>query len=159
MQQKLGEFAMASSGTKVEVAPGVNVVKGVPPADARWKRTYDEPMVSRAVPHTIAYLYLALCIGDCIYSDVLEPTRRTLRHAMAGDETADETWSFAPMRSTTPPEPKHGLGIVRAEDGGLLVHVGLFRDYVWRVPFAGVSLPGAAPFYLLDLATGQESFS
>lgn len=159
MKQKLGEFAQAPAGAKIEVVPGFTVVKEIPLANAGWKRTYVEPLVSRGVPLAIAYLYLALCIGDSIYGELLEPTRSALRNAMAGDETLEETWPFAPMRPAAPPEPKHGLGIVREEDGSLSVHFGLFREYVWRVPFAGVSLQGPAAFYLLDLTTGKESFS
>jgi len=159
VSEKLRAFHEAQAGATIEVAPGFKVVKGISLENADWRRTYDEPLVSRAVPLAIAYLYLALCLGASIYDERLEPTRRALRDAIAGDDALDGIPPFDPMRSTAPPEPKHGLGIVEAEDGSVLVHVGLFREYVWLVPFPGVALPAAAPFYLLDLTTGEESCS
>lgn len=156
VKTKLGEFAEAEQGTTIEVVPGLRVVKRVPLSEFDWKRTYDEPIVSRAVPLGVAYLYLALCIGGHIYDDALEPTRVALREAMAGDKTLENTWPFTPMRTEAPPEPKHALGVVQ-EDDAVLVKVWFFRQYLWPVRFPGVKLRGTEPFYRLDLVTGEES--
>jgi hypothetical protein len=158
VKAKLSEFAEADAGATIEVTPGFKIVKGIPLNDANWKRTYDEPLVSHAVPLAIAYLYLALCLGTSVYDERLEPTRKALRDAMAGDRTLDERPPFQRMRSKAPPEPKHALGIIEC-DGVVLVHVGLFREQAWRVPFPGISFGAWAPFYLVDLVTGEESIS
>lgn len=156
VKEKLTEFAVAEDGTRLEVSPGLAVVKALPLAEDEWQRSYNEPIISRAVPLGIAYLYLALCIGGHIYGKALEATRDALRTAMAGDKTLEETWPSKPMRAEAPPEPRHALGVVQ-EDDGVLVNVWFFRELVWPVRFPGVRLRGADPFYLLDLTTGEES--
>jgi hypothetical protein len=153
---KLAAFAAAARGSRFEISPALTLVKGEPTSALDWRRTYDEPMASRAAPLVIAYLYLALCIGGHVYADALQPTRDALLAAIAGDDTLETTWPFPPMRTKAPPEPKHALAVEQEHDG-VLVKVWLFKELHWRVPFPNVRLRGVAPFYLLDLTTGEES--
>lgn len=155
IKEKLSGFAKAVDGERVDVVPGLAVVKGVPLDALEWKRTYDVPIVSRAVPLGIGYLYLALCIGGHVYGTVLEPTREQLRRAMAGDETLGKEWPFKPMRSKKPPEPRHALAATQEEEG-VLVRIFFFRELVWPVRFPDVVLRGVEPFYLIDLVNGDE---
>jgi hypothetical protein len=154
----LREFVEAEDGTRIEVVPDLVVVKGIPLSELEWRRTYDEPIVSRAVPLGIAYLYLAVCIGDEVYDRPLDPTREALGQAMVDDRTLAESWPFKPMRTAKPPEPKHALAVTQEQDGAL-VKIWFFRELVWPVPFQGVRLRAPAPFYLLDLTTGDESLT
>lgn len=155
VKEKLTEFAEAQDGERVEVIPSLTVVKGIPLDELDWNRTYGEPIVSRAVPLGIAYLYLALCIGGHVYGQTLEPTREELRRAMAGDKTLEKEWPFEPMRSEKPPESRHGLAVVQEEDA-VLVKIFFFRELVWPVRFPEVKLRGVEPLYLIDLVTGEE---
>ena len=156
VRKKVAEFVKADFGASVEVLRSLTFVKGVSPSDGDWKRSYDEPIVSWAVPLGIAYLYLALCIGGHIYGKALESTRVTLRRAMAGEIATTDEWPFEPMRAQCPPEAKHALWVTQETDG-VLVKIALFRECVWPVRFSGVSLRGPAPSYLVDLMTGEES--
>lgn len=157
IQEKLGEFAAAPAGKAIEVTPGFRVVKGIALDQLEWKRTYGEPIVSRAVPLGIAYLFLALCIGDHIYRVELEPTRILLRNAMAGDKRLEDDWPFVPQGyRNTPPLPRHALWAVQ-QDEGVLVNVGFFRATIWPVLFPGVELREPEPFYAIDLTTGEET--
>lgn len=154
IKEKLSEFGKAPDGTRFAF-PGLTVVKGIPLDALEWKRTYDEPIVSRAVPLGIGYLYLALCIGGHVYGKALEPTREELRRAMAGDETLEKEWPFKPMRTNKSPEPRHALAAKQEKDG-VLIRVFCFRELVWLVRFPGVALRGVEPFYQIDLVGGKE---
>jgi HNH endonuclease len=116
---KLSEFAEAEKGTTLEVTPGMRIVKGIPLRELEWERTYNEPVVSHAVLLGIAYLFLALCIGDHVYDDSFEPTRVALRDAVTGDKALEETSPFTPMRTKASPEPKHALSVAQEGDGAL----------------------------------------
>jgi hypothetical protein len=156
VQAKLEEFARAPEGARMQVTPGFTVTKGIPLAEIGFQRSWDDPVAPPLVPLGIAYLYLALSIGGHVYGQSLEPARRALREAMAGDDGAANAWPIQPMRRNAPPEPKHALAVVEEPDG-VVVTIWLFRELVWKVRFAGAALRGLEPFYLLDLISGEET--
>lgn len=147
-------FRQAPTGDRLEVTPEYTVTKGIDFSTLPFRPNLDDPLTPPRVPLGIAYLYLALCLGQRVYDErALDPARQALRAAIAGDDSATLAW---PVRrcGTNKTESKHALG-VKAADGDTLIVIWLFRELVWEVRFPGVTL-NSDPFYLLDLVTGEE---
>jgi hypothetical protein len=81
-------FELASANEWIDVAPGYRVQKHMDLSGVTFKLALTDPIVPLEVPVWIAYLYLALCLGDAVYDAALDPIRTSIRSAIAGDPTA-----------------------------------------------------------------------
>lgn len=149
------EFEQAGPGEWIEVRPGYRIERRINWTDVKFKPSLTDPIVPLHVPVGIAYLYLALCLGERVYDERLAPVRAALLAAMKGDTDAAEAYGAANRHGTRVVEPKHLLR-AKADRGDVQVNVQLFRDLVWPVRFPGVQLRGEQTLYVLDLEHDEE---
>jgi hypothetical protein len=107
------------------------------------------------VPAWIAYLYLALCLGDRVYADELEPVREAIRSAIASDPTTAAALSTNRHSTEAPSEPVYLLRAV-TENDGMRVTVQIFRSLVWPVYFPDVRLEGELTLYQASVTNQSE---
>lgn len=154
-QEFRNEFERAESGELIEVRPGYRIERLIDLADVRFKPSLTDPIVPLHVPVGIAYLYLALCLGEPVYGEELDPVRRALQAVIAGDADAADGYCPAGRNGTRLVEPMHSLRATTEGDAAQ-VNVQIFRDLVWPVRFPGVRLRGEQTFYMIDLERGSE---
>jgi hypothetical protein len=141
----------APVGIRTQIAPGLAVRHGR--ADS-FLAALRRPLAVEENFLAIAFLYLALNVGNAIHSPGFEAVRRTLLgHPGRG-------WSVNPMFAGRLYEPFHGL-VLEGWRSGLTVQIRLFGCLAWLVTFDGLALPeGFTPtWYRLDLDSGEESFA
>lgn len=148
-------FDKAHPGEWIEVRPGYRIQKHIGWSGVGFKPSLTDPITITPLQVSvgIAYLYLALCIGEQVYDPVLQPVRDALQAGLDGDSTAADAYN----------ENRHGTGavdpvhILRAKpDGdGTVVTFQVFRDLVWPVRFPGTANPEQT-LYALNVATGEE---
>jgi hypothetical protein len=136
-------------GIRTQVAPGLAIRHGHSGSvfpDLRRPLATDEGFLA------IAFLYLALSIGDAIYSPGFDSVRSALRGTRKGG------WSVTSLFSGRSYEPFHGLAL-QSWRSGLLVQIRLFGCLVWMVTVDGLALPEdfVPTWYRLDLDSGEES--
>lgn len=148
------EFEQAGPGEWIDVRPGYRIERLIDWSDVTFKPSLTDPIVPLHVPVGIAYLYLALCLNEAVYDEVLAPVRSALQAAMKGGTTAADAYC-ANRHGTRIVEPKHLLR-AKADVHDVQVNVQIFRDLVWPVRFPGVSLRGEQTLYLLDVEHGTE---
>jgi hypothetical protein len=151
-------FEQAAPNEWVDVAPGYRVQKHIDLSAVKFKLSLTDPIVPLEVPVWIGYLYLALCLGDRVYDEVLEPARTAIRAAMAGDPAAAGALSTNRHSTETPSEPVHLLR-ARTEDGATRVTFQIFRKLAWPVYFPSVTLPGEQTLYHTNVTTGSERWA
>ena len=110
-------------------------------------------------PLGIAYLYLALCLGERVYEEpALGPVRESLRRSVDGDHSAArELLPWDRRMGTDVLEPMHTLR-AKAVEGGTQVVLQVFRDLSWPVDFPAVQLGGEQTLYVLDLEHSSENW-
>ena len=149
------EFEQAGPSDWIEVRPGYRIERLIDWSDVRFKPTLTDPVVPLHVPVGIAYLYLALSLGEDVYDDALVPVREALQAAMTGDTAAADSYCQANRNGTRIVEPTHLLR-AKTDDDCVQVDVQVFRDLVWPVRFPGVRLRGEQTLYVLDVERGTE---
>lgn len=114
---------------------------------------YDDPIVPDVTALTIAYRYLAGCVGSLIYEAAFEPIRDAIKSSAL---PADGVWRVEPCW-TRQPEPWHGLAIKEVQPH-VVVYVRLFSDLIWLVHFERIALKSesCAP-YRIELTDGAEN--
>lgn len=147
-------FHDAAPGEWVEVRPGHRVQKHIDWSKIGFKPKLNDPITPLHVPVGIAYLYLAICLGERVYDNTLEPVRKALCMALDGDSAAADALC-ANRHGTRIVETKHLLR-TKPDDGGTLVTFQVFRDLVWPVRFPDVVVRGEQTLYWVDVATGEE---
>lgn len=149
------EFERAGPGEWIDVRPGYRIERSIDWTDVRFKPSLNDPFVPLHVPVGVAYLYLALCLREVVYTDELDPVRRALQDAIAGDTRAADAYCPANRCGTRIVEPKH---LLRAKTDGdaVQVNVQIFRDLVWPIRFPGIKLAGEQTLYMLDVEYGTE---
>jgi hypothetical protein len=115
---------------------------------------YDDPIVPDVTLLSIAYRYLAGCIGSAIYGTPFDAIREAIRtNALA----QDGVWRVEPFW-TRQPEAWHGLAIKETRPQ-VVVYVRLFGDLVWHVHFERIALKtDNCASYRIDLDDGTEHF-
>jgi len=154
-QELREEFEQAEPGEWVDVRPGYRIQRLIDWTDIRLKPSLTDPIVPLHVPVGIAYLYLALCLGELVYADELAPVRSALQEAIAGNTQAADAYCPANRCGTRIVEPTHLLR-AKAEDDAVHVNVQIFRDLVWPIRFPGIKLAGDQTLYVLDVEQGSE---
>lgn len=148
-------FEQAAPGEWVDVAPGYRVQKHIDLSNVKFKLSLTDPIVPLEVPVWIAYLYLALCLGDRVYDDALEPVRDAIRSAIAGDAAAAGALSTNRHSTDTASEPVHVLR-AKTEGGATRVTFQIFRRLVWPVFFPNVTLAGEQTLYQANVTNRHE---
>jgi hypothetical protein len=148
-------FQQAAPNEWVDVLPGYRVQKHIDLSDVKFKLSLTDPIVPLEVPVWIGYLYLALCLGDRVYGDELEPVREAIRAAIAGDPSAAGALSTNRHSTDTPSEPMHLLRAI-TEDGATRVQFQIFRHLVWPVYFPNVTLTGEQTLYQAHVTARSE---
>jgi hypothetical protein len=150
------EFEEAGSAEWIDVMPGYRIHRLVDWSGVSFKESLTDPLVGHEVPLGIAYLYLALCIGQRIYEDTLSVVRDALRSAIEGNPAQARAY-LPPDRSmrTDAVEPQHLLR-AKSDGQGTTVVVQIFRSRVWPVHFSGARLDGEQTLYVIDLERGEE---
>ena len=154
-QELREEFERARSGAWIEVRPGYRIERSIDWTDVRFKPSLTDPIVPLHVPVGIAYLYLALCLGERVYDERLDPVRKALQAAMSGDAEAAEAYCPENRCGTRIVEPTHTLR-AKIDGDAVQVNVQIFGDIVWPVRFPGVALEGEQTLYVLDVDDGTE---
>jgi len=150
-------YDRAAPGEWVDVRPGFEIRKPIAMTGVPFTPSLTDPKLTPLqVPVGIAYLYLALCVGERIYDPALQPVRDALHAALAGDPTAADAFCCANRRSTGIVEPVHILR-AKPDDDSTIGTVQVFRDLVWRVRFPGVANPEQTR-YVPNLETGKEEW-
>jgi hypothetical protein len=113
---------------------------------------YDDPIVPDITLLSIAYRYLAGCVGSLIYGAAFD----AIRDAIMTNALAQEgVWRVEPVW-TRQPEPWHGLTI-RETQPHVVVYVRLFADLIWLVHFEQVALKADdCASYRINLINGTE---
>jgi hypothetical protein len=150
------EFERVRPGDWIEVRPGYRIQRLIDWTEIGFKESLNDPIVGHEVPLGIAYLYLALCLRDKVYTQTLQPARNALKHAIDGDPTA--------ARALLPTDQRMGTGIVeplhllraKQDTDGVVVTLQIFRDLTWPVRFADVTLRGEQTLYRIDLEREAE---
>lgn len=154
-QELREEFEQAGPGDWIEVRPGYRIERLIDWTDVRFKPNLTDPIVPLHVPVGIAYLYLALCLRERVYTDELSPVRDALQAAMSGDTATADAYCPANRCGTRIVEPKHFLR-AKTDGDAVQVNVQIFRDLVWPVRFPGIDLAGEQTLYVLDIEHGTE---
>lgn len=150
-------FHDAAPGEWIEVRPGHRVQKHIDWSEIGFKPKLNDPITPLHVPVGIAYLYLALCLGERVYDIELDPVRKALRTALDGDNSAADALC-ANRHGTRIVETKHLLR-AKPDGGGTLVTLQIFRDLVWPVRFPIIVVKGEQTLYWVDVASGEESWA
>lgn len=148
------EFEQASPGDWIDVRPGYRIERLIDWSDVTFKPSLTDSIVPLHVPVGIAYLYLALCLNEGVYDEVLAPVRSALQAAMKGGTAAADAYC-ANRHGTRIVGPKHLLR-AKTEGHDAQLTVQAFRDLVWPVRFPGVRLGGEQTLYVLDVEHGTE---
>jgi hypothetical protein len=115
------EFDEAEPGTWIDVRPGYRIQRSIDWTKVDFRESLNDPIVGHEVPLGLAYLYLAVCLGDRIYDEALKPVRAALRKSIDGDPTAArELLPLDRRMGTNIVEPVHLLR-AKADSGGVLV--------------------------------------
>lgn len=157
-QELRDEFERASAGDWIEVRPGYRIERLIDWSDVRFKPSLTDPVVPLHVPVGIAYLYLALCLGDRVYTEELAPVRMALKAAITGETAAADAYCPENRCGTRIVEPTHMLR-AKTDGDAVQVNVQAFRDLVWPVRFSGLALAGEQTLYVLDLEHGREQWA
>lgn len=149
-------FVDAGPGEVIEVRPGYRITRDINWTGVGFRDSINDPLVGHEVPLGIAYLYLALCIGERVYDPLLQPVRDALKQAIDGDPSkARELLPLDRRMGSDIVEPMHLLRAKQTDDG-VTVTLQVWRDISWPVEFAGVRLGGKQTLYRLDVEQGQE---
>ena len=149
------EFEQAGPGDWIDVGPGYRIQRLIDWTDVRFRPTLSDPIVPLHVPVGIAYLYLALCLRELVYTDELAPVRSALQEAIAGDTQAADAYCPTNRCGTRIVEPTHLLR-AKTDDDAVQVNVQIFRDLVWPIRFPRIKLAGNQTLYVLDVEQGNE---
>jgi hypothetical protein len=129
----------------VPLARGLKIrkgqVAGFQPDRARGGRVEDECLLA------IAYRFLAIGIGETVYSPALDGIRAAL-----SEHSDDADWRVDWLIARRPHEPWHGLAI-RELTPHVVVEVRLFGQIAWDVTFVtvGLAFPPRATVYEIEL--------
>jgi hypothetical protein len=150
------QFERAEPGAWIEVRPGYRIQRLLDWTDVSFRESLNDPMVGHEVPLGIAYLYLALCLGERVYDTALAPVRKALTNAIEGDtRNAYELLPRDRRMGTDKVEPIHLLR-ARNDADGVIVTLQIFRDLAWPVRFPNVSLHGKQTLYRMDVERNEE---
>jgi len=114
----LARFERAESGDWIDVRPGYRIRRAIDWTDAEFAPSLTDPITPLHVPVGIAYLYLAICLGDRVYQTALDPVRAALRAAMRGEAASADAYCAESRHGTGIVEPKHLLR-ARADGEGV----------------------------------------
>jgi hypothetical protein len=150
------DFERAELDSWIEVRPGYRIHRLIDWSDIKFRESLTDRPVNHEVPLGIAYLYLAICLGERVYDDALAPVRAALVKAIDGDP--------ADARALLPPDRRMGVDsvepihLLRAKnaDEGVQVTLQVFRAQVWPVDFRGVHIGGEQTLYTIDMESGEE---
>lgn len=149
-------FVDAESGEVIEVRPGYRITRKIDWTNVGFRDSINDPLVPHEVPLGIAYLYLALCLGERVYAPALQPVRDALKQAIDGDPSrARELLPLDRRMGADIVEPVH---LLRAKQTGesATVTFQVWRDICWPVEFPGITLGGEQTLYMIDLEHDQE---
>ncbi len=151
----LARFERAEPGDWIDVRPGYRIQWQIDWTDAKFAPALTDPITPLHVPVGIAYLYLALCLGDNVYEVALDPVREALQAAMKGETEPADAYCAANRHGTRIVEPTHLLR-ARTDGDGVLVTFHVFRDLCWPVRFPGITLGEEQTLYCIDLEQPTE---
>jgi hypothetical protein len=157
-QELREEFERAGPGEWIDVRAGYRIQRLIDWTDVRFKPSLTDAIVPLHVPVGIAYLYLALCLCERVYTDELDDVRSALQEAMAGNAQAADPYCPANRCGTRIVEPAHLLR-AKTDDDAVRVNVQIFRDLVWPIRFPGIKLAGEQTLYVLDVEHGTEMWA
>jgi len=146
----LANFDRAADNTRVEVAPGLEVVK--------WQITdiqlvLDGPLIDPVVPIKTAYEFLACHLGNgiCENAPPLDEVRRVLN---GGD--VDPGHLSVDRLHAPEARPFHGI-IFEGNHPHAQVQIRFFGKLAFRVHFFSLAIGGPRAQYTHDLAADEES--
>jgi hypothetical protein len=152
-------FVDAGPGEVIEVRPGYRVTRKIDWTGVGFRDSISDPLVGHEAPLGIAYLYLALCLGERVYDSILQPVRDALKQAVDGDPSkARELLPLDRRMGTEIVEPLHLLRAKQSDDR-VTVTLQVWRDLTWPVEFAGITLGGEQTLYVIDVEHSQERWS
>lgn len=144
-------FDKTPDDQEIEVAPGLKAVK--------WNTVSlspdlsESPLLSVLVPVKIAYEFMALHVGDAIYST--EPPLVRTRHALQSGDT--DSMAFKVERLTSDKyEPFHGI-CFEGNSPHATVLIRLFGWLAFRVHFLELAFGGQRVVYTHRLDTNNEN--
>ncbi|MCB0863317.1 MAG: hypothetical protein KDB66_08905 [Solirubrobacterales bacterium] len=149
IEEAVEKVSRAPTGNLVEVAPNLSVRKGK--AESLGPELTGEPVPDECFL-AIAYSFLAILVGESIYSSKLQVIRDAVRGFGSG-----RGWFVEQSILRQTREPRHEIWY-RRTDTGSLIRVVLFGNLIWDVHLDGV---GTGPFgesivYGLNLVGGRE---
>ena len=149
-------FVDAGPGEMIEVRPGYEITRNIDWTGVGFRDSITDPLVGHEVPLGIAYLYLALCLGERVYDPILQPVRDALKQAIDGDPSpARELLPLNRRMGTGIVEPVHLLG-AKQTDAGVTVTLQVWRDLAWPIEFPGIRLVGEQTLYVIDVEYSRE---
>jgi hypothetical protein len=150
------DFEQAEPDSWIEVRLGYRIHRLIDWSNIKFRESLTDRPVNHEVPLGIAYLYLAICLGERVYDDALAPVRAALVKAIDGDPT--DARALLPRDQRMGVDTVEPIHLLRAKntDEGVQVTLQVFRAQVWPVDFPGVHIGGEQTLYVIDMEKGEE---
>ena len=151
LDEALRKFDLAPSDARVEIAPGLEIVK--------WTIQRVQPDLSCTslnplLPLKIAFEFLACHLGGAIYDS--EPPLETIRDCLRSG-VLDDSVQIESLRATRE-QPLHGL-LFEGNDPYARVQIRLFGNLAYRVHFKNLAVGGTRFVYTHLLQLDEEDIA